>query len=176
MRQLVHLGLLFALALTAMATTLERLTLDQMVAKSTMIVRGKVLDAASQRRGSIIYTVYRLSVTERIKGATGQSVVEVYLPGGTYGGYRQTFAGTPVLTAGAEYVVFIWASPKSTNEVIGLGQGVFDVKLGSTGELVLSRGPLEADVVDALGRKVDDQGYKLTLQKLRATAARMGAQ
>jgi hypothetical protein len=116
--------------------------------------------------------VYRLKVSEVVKGSAGSSSVEVYVPGGTYNGYRQSFAGSPVMDTGAEYVVFIWTSPKGTNQAIGLGQGVFDVKLSASGEPVLSRGILDAQMVDSSGQAVDDQGMKLTLSGLRQTVAK----
>lgn len=174
MRLLVQSVLAVALALAAWATTLERLTLDEMILKSTAIVRGTVLESSAVQRGNIIYTVYRLQVSERIKGGSSASTTEIYLPGGAIGGFRQSFAGTPQLNRGAEYVVFLWTSPKGIPQAVGLGQGVFDVKSSSTGELILSRGPLEAEVLDAAGKPVTDLGLKLTLNSLRASAAAAG--
>lgn len=170
MRPLVQFVLAVSLACSAVATTLERLTLDEMIQKSTAIVRGKVLDSSAVQRGNIVYTVYRLQVSERIKGGTGSATAEVYLPGGTIAGYRQSFAGTPQMDRGAEYVVFLWTSPKGIPQVVGLGQGVFDVKTSATGETILSRGPLEAEVLTPAGQPVVDQGLKLTLDRLRAAA------
>ncbi|HEY3444583.1 MAG TPA: hypothetical protein VGK29_27785 [Paludibaculum sp.] len=160
-----------SLACSAMATTLERLTLDEMIQKSTAIVRGKVLDFSTVQRGNIVYTVYRLQVSERLKGGAGLATTEVFLPGGTIGGYRQSFAGTPQMERGAEYVVFVWVSPKGIPQVVGLGQGVFDVKISASGQTILSRGPLEAEVLTPFGQPVVDQGLKLTLDRLRTSAA-----
>lgn len=171
MRPLVQFVLAVSLACSAMATTLERLTLGEMIQKSTAIVRGKVLGFSTVQRGNIIYTVYRLQVSERIKGGTGSATAEIYLPGGTIAGHRQSFAGTPQMDRGAEYVVFLWTSPKGIPQAVGLGQGVFDVRMSAAGETILSRGPLEAEVLDPAGKKVTDQGLKLTLTRLRSSAA-----
>lgn len=163
----------------AWATTLEKLSVDDMVTKSTAIVRGRSLGSATTQRGSVIYTVYRLQVTEVLKGSV-PATTEVYVPGGILGGFRQSFAGSPTLTANTDYVIFLWTSPSGVTQVIGLGQGVFEVKLASNGETVLSRGPLEADMVDGTGRSVEDQGLKLTLsrltQRVRTLAPRQEAQ
>ncbi|MBI5280389.1 MAG: hypothetical protein HY858_01815 [Candidatus Solibacter usitatus] len=167
MRILLQFGIAALLAGMVSATTLERLTLEDMVQKSMSIVRGRVLDSTSVQRGNVIYTVYRLQVSERLKGAGGASSVEVYVPGGAKAGYRQSFAGSPVMETGAEYVVFIWTSPRGINQAIGMGQGVFDVKAKPGSETVLSRGTLDAQMVDATGRAVEDQGLKLTLGRLR---------
>ena len=171
MRPLVQFVLAVSLACSALATTLERLTLDEMIQKSTAIVRGKVLDFSTVQRGNVVYTVYRLQVAERIKGGAGPATTEIYLPGGAIAGYRQSFAGTPQMNRGADYVVFVWVSPKGVPQVVGLGQGLFDVKLSTTGETILSRGPLEAEVLSPSGKPVDDQGLKLTLERLRTSAA-----
>jgi hypothetical protein len=166
MRPALHIALLCALA-PLWATTLEKLSVDEMVQKSTAIVRGRSIGSATTRRGSVIYTVYRLQVSEVLKGSLSTGATEVYVPGGVYAGLRQSFAGSPALAAGADYVIFLWTSPSGITQVIGLGQGVFEVKLSAAGESVLSRGPLDADLVDATGRSVADQGLKLTLGRLQ---------
>lgn len=166
MRPALHLALLCTLV-PAWATTLEKLSVDDMVQRSTAIVRGRALGSATAQRGNVIYTVYRVQVSEVLKGAYSAGVTEVYVPGGVYGGYRQSFAGSPSLSAGADYVIFLWVSPKGIPQVIGLGQGVFEVKTGASGEVVLARGALDADMVDGAGREVQDQGLKLTLGRLR---------
>jgi hypothetical protein len=61
---ILTMGLLMPLA----ATTLERLNLDQLISRSTGIVRGRVLDARTELRGRIIYTKYRFQITDRAKG------------------------------------------------------------------------------------------------------------
>ncbi|MGJ5818240.1 hypothetical protein [Paludibaculum fermentans] len=155
------------------ATTLERLTVDQMVEKSTSIVRGKVLSATPVQRGSLIYTIYRVQVAEWIKGSSSTSTTtEVYVPGGVINGRRQSIAGAPALEVGGEYVVFVWISPSGTPYIIGLSQGVLSVRMSaSTAEAVLSRGPIEdAQVVDTNGQPTTDSGLKMSLGSLRSRA------
>ena len=76
------------------AATLERLSLDDLIGKSTMIVRGKILNSYTAASGPVIYTHYRIQPSETLKGTTN-GVVEIQLPGGTAGNLRQTFAGEP---------------------------------------------------------------------------------
>jgi hypothetical protein len=166
MRPALHLALLCALA-PAGATTLEKLSVDDMVQKSTSIVRGRALGATSTQRGSIIYTVYRVQIAEVLKGSIAAGTTEVFVPGGSFNGLRQSFAGSPSLATGTEYVIFLWTSPKGIPQVIGLGQGVFEVKLSASGEKILSRGPIDADFLDASGQHVHDDGLKLTLSRLQ---------
>ena len=66
---------LLALAATSVfSTTLEKLALDDMILKSTEIVRGKVAGVTSLRRGALIVTQVRVSVSERWKGAEASTV------------------------------------------------------------------------------------------------------
>jgi hypothetical protein len=61
--------------------TLERLTLDDVTAKSMAIVRGKVISSYASFRGPIIYTHYEVQVSEQ-HGTSGSSL-DVVVPGGT---------------------------------------------------------------------------------------------
>jgi len=166
---------LFALGIAASATTLERLNLDQMIERSSLIVRGQVLDSSAVKRGSTIYTVYRVKVTQWIKGSGSSQVLEVNLPGGKLGGYRQSFAGTPTLQPGAENVLFLWTSPRGFQHVLGLSQGVFDITTNSRGETVLSRGPVEdAEMLNSEGQAVADAGMKMSMSALKSKVAAQG--
>jgi len=169
MRLPASLLLLAAAALAAGATTLEKLSVEEMVQQSTAIVRARASAASTVQRGSMIYTVYRLQVSEVLKGSAS---AEVLVPGGTYGRYRQSIAGSPVLEPGVEYVLFLWASPRGLVQVIGLSQGVFQLKTASTGEALLVRSKIEAEFVDRQGRAAEDSGMSLSLAGLRELIAR----
>jgi len=170
MRLVTSICLLILAAAAAGATTLEKLSVAEMVQKSTAIVRARAAGSSSVVRGSMIYTVYRLQVAEVLKGTL--AAPEVYVPGGTYGRYRQSIAGSPVLEPGVEYVLFLWASPRGLVQVIGLSQGVFELKQSASGEPLLVRGKIEAEMVDALGRAAQDAGLRLTLGSLRESIRR----
>ncbi|HPT28988.1 MAG TPA: hypothetical protein PLZ95_21385 [Bryobacteraceae bacterium] len=161
----IGIGLLL-LALQAPGTTLERLSLEEMTATSHIIVRATVLGQTAVQRSSLVYTVYSLRVTERIKGEAANPL-QVSVPGGTVGRLRQTFSGSPSLTTGSEYVVFIWRGKSGNLHIIGLSQGLFNLTVNQAGEVVLSRGVLDAQLVDKSGRQVQSQPVALTLDKLR---------
>ena len=93
--------------------TLERLSLDDMISKSTAIVRGTVTGVRTTFTGRDIYTHYRISVDERFKGEAQKSV-EITVHGGKYGDYHQTTPGSPVLNAGDQFVFFLWTSNTGT--------------------------------------------------------------
>lgn len=169
LRTLATVLLVALLALSAGATTLEKLSVDDLVQKSTLIVRARVLESRPSVVGKVIYTNYSVQVLESIRGAAG-STVTVSVPGGTYNGIQQRFAGTPRLDTGSEYVLFVWTGATKINHIMGLSQGLFTVKQNAQGETVLRRGALEADVVDANGNPINDPGMAMTLKDLRNRA------
>jgi hypothetical protein len=146
--------------------TLERLSLDQMIEKSTAIVRGRVLGSYTAYRGSSIYTHYRLQVSERWKGSQ-QAGVEVVVPGGTAGGIRQSYSGVPRLTEGKEYVLFLWTGPSGATQIIGFSQGVFELPKKAGGEMTAYRAASADSMLDAsTGQPVREDALEITLSAL----------
>ena len=167
MRIRLILACLLLLVSSAWATTLQQLSVDQMIQQSTAIVRAKVTGSYAASRSGSIYTFYRLQVTENLKSTTVPNI-EVAVPGGVLGKVMQSVAGAPNLTVGGDYVLFLWTSRSGLTQVIGLSQGAFDVKVGATGHPVLSRAPASAQMLSADGRAVADHGVTLDLKALRA--------
>ena len=148
------------------ASTLQRLTLDEMIAKSTEIVRGRIVSSHYEKTGPIVYTVARVAVEERWKGPAAEHV-EVAIPGGVHGRMRQTFAGAPKLVPETEYVLFLWTGRSGITQVIGLSQGVFHVTTGENGEVVVERSSADAVVLDAAGGQVKDPAVTMPIGDLR---------
>jgi hypothetical protein len=150
------------------AATLEKLTTDEMSQKSTVIVRGRIANCAGDQRGSVIYTRCRVAVTERWKGTSGAQL-EFFVPGGTARGLTQVFTGVPHFVPGSEYVLFLWAGKSGNLQVIGLSQGVFDVKLdGGT----VKRPASTERMVNAAGEPVQDEGVEMTVAALKQRVQR----
>src|ERR1700736_3721117 len=108
-RLLTGLMLILSIIAPAGATTLERLTLDDMAQKSTAIVRARVTGSHAGTRGTNIYTYFELQVIESWKSAektSGPTTTEVAVPGGAFDGVRQSVTGAPELKPGQEYVLF----------------------------------------------------------------------
>jgi hypothetical protein len=169
MRRVASLIPVLFLAFIAQAVTLQMLTMDEMSQKSTDIVCARVLDSYGAMHGSMIYTHYRIQVTETWKGAG--KYTEIMLPGGVANGYRQTFAGVPSLTEGKTYLMFLWAGPVGAPQLTGLTQGLFDVAADKSGSLVASRPMTTEQLLDANGKAVQDQPVRLQLRDLRRTVS-----
>ena len=148
------------------AATLERLSLDDLIAKSTTIVRAKILNSFTAVSGPIVYTHYRIQTSETLKG-TG--AVEFQLPGGIANHMRQTFSGVPQFHPGDEYVFFLWTGKSGSTQVMGLTQGLFSVAPGGAADPLTTRAASHEVMLDrGSGKEVRDQTLTMHLSALRA--------
>jgi len=152
------------------ASTLEQLSIDEMIAKSTEIVRGRIVSSRPVVDGQLVYTVSRVDVLERWKGLPAEQV-EVAIPGGSHGSLRQTFAGAPELEPGRDYVLFLWTGSNGITQVIGLSQGVFTVETDGDGAAYVERPASQVVMLDA-GNPVDDRAVSMPLGELRGRVER----
>ena len=166
LRKLILLAAATGLLTSLTASTLQRLSLTDMIQKSTLIVRGTILPGTSAvLRGPLIYTHYQLSVMSAFKGTPG-TVIDVAVPGGALHGIEQPVAGAPTLTAGQNYVLFLWTSKSGLTQVIGLSQGLFNVTTNAQGQVIVSRGAATSPMLDSSGNSVTDPGLHMPLTQL----------
>ena len=165
----VRLALLLALWLGPVpAATLERLSLNDMIAKSTAIVHAQVTGSSAAYQGTVIYTDFKVSVLEQWKGAA-HSTFDVLVPGGVANGVRQTYPGAPEFTIGREYVLFLWTSSKGATYTLGFTQGVFSLPKGTSGQTMAVRAPTNETMLEAgSGRVLKDQPISMPLSQLIA--------
>ena len=147
----------FAIA-SANATTVIKASLDDLIDKSTSIVRAKITGSYTSASGPAINTYYKIQVEEVMKGSAAAQV-DVRVPGGSFHGVQQNFAGAPQLATGAEYVLFLWKGPSGTTHLLGLSQGVLDVTKDTTGNLMVVRQPI--DGLDSVRMKLSDLATKI---------------
>jgi hypothetical protein len=162
-------GILIILALSFVsvhAATLEYLSLNDMAQKSTAIVRGRVQSCAGEFRGSVIFTHCKVAVSEQWKGAS-QSTIDVATPGGTARGMAQNFSGSPKLSVGQEYVLFLWTGKSGMTQVIGLSQGIFDLKANTKGQTMAQRAATTERILDAAGNEVTDSSIEMRVRDLK---------
>ena len=156
--------------------TLERLSLDDMITRSTSIVRGKVTASWAAFTGSVIYTHYQIQVSEQFKGASRNSV-EIMTPGGAVKGLHQSFSGSPVLNQGDEFVFFLWTSKSGITWITGLTQGLFSLAgEGSTDRMATRSASRELMLDPATSRPVKDSALTMKLSTLRSRIAAVAAQ
>jgi len=107
--RMLTLFILVALLSTAAAlraTTLARLSLDQLTAAADAVARVRCVSVESRWENGGIWTVTTFGVVETIKGALPVQIT-VRLPGGRVGHLTASVDGTPKFIAGEEAVVFL---------------------------------------------------------------------
>jgi hypothetical protein len=166
------IGLLSVVAaLPLQCATLEQLSMADLIAKSTAIVRAKVVSSYAAKTGPVIYTHYLLQVSERYKGAA-QSTMDLAVPGGVVGDVRQVWGGAPQLDPSADYVLFLWTGKSGLTQVMGLSQGLFTLAQdGSPDPAVTHRATHELMLDHATGRPVPDHDVTIAFSALKAQIA-----
>jgi hypothetical protein len=137
-----------------------------MIAKSTAIVRGKVGQSWAAFSGPVIYTHYQVQISESYKGAAA-GAIDVVVPGGVAGSLRQSFAGTPVLNSGEEYVLLLWTGRNGLTQVIGLTQGLFSLEKSQMDPMATRAASRELMLDPKNGKPVKDQTLAMRLSELR---------
>jgi hypothetical protein len=150
------------------AATLQRLSMTDLIAKSTAIVRGTVQDSYTAYSGPVIFTHYRVQVAERWKGSAG-AIVDVAVPGGVARGIEQSYSGAPRFQPGEEYVLFLWTGKSGMTQVMGFSQGVFAVARDGSADPGVTREATHELMLDpATHAEVNDRPLTLRLSALRA--------
>jgi hypothetical protein len=154
-----------AAAAIAPGTTLQQLSVVEMTQQATTIVRAKVTGSAAVLRGNQVWTLYQLETLETLKGG---AMTEVAVPGGAAGGLRQVVAGAPSLSAGGEYVLFLWTGRSGVTQVIGLSQGLLAVARDAHGNVNLVRPASKETMLDANLKPVSDQDLRIGWNDFRS--------
>ena len=173
-RKPVRVALCLAIWLAPVwGATLELLSLNDLISKSTGIVQAQVTGSSASYRGKVIYTHYRVSVLAQWKGGA-QGTIDVLVPGGTANGIRQTYPGTPQLVPGQQYVLFLWASRGGTY-TLGFTQGVFNLLKDGAGNLTAVQMPTtETMLAPGTGQAVKNQPISMPLAQLVSAIAAGG--
>ena len=151
--------------------TLQQLTMDDLIAQSTAIVRGTVVDSWAALTGSVIYTHYKIQVSESFKGPR-QSSVEVVVAGGVVNNLSQSFSGSPTLNKGDQFVLFLWTSRAGLTQIMGLTQGLFAIAPGASTDPMATRAATRELMLDPkTAQPVKDAVLTMRLSDLRSRIA-----
>ena len=112
------------------ATSVQRLSFDDLVAKAQSIVEGSVVNAQTVRSsdGKLILTNYTIQVEESLKGSNKKTVTLTTI-GGRIGNTVLHVSGMPVFQTGEKAVLFLEQAGAYTT-VVGLNQGKFTISNG----------------------------------------------
>jgi hypothetical protein len=173
-----HLPLLAVAAIVATwpgsahATVLLPGDLGEIARQSSAVVRGTVVGLQVQwvegRRR--VETVVTLDVAESFKGSLSGRV-SFQVPGGVMGRYRSITVGAPVFHEGEEVILCLGARPPSLPYVLGLGQGVFRVRVdAASGQKLVTPPALLADPSqDVVVRRGDPSRRPVSLAQFTTT-------
>ena len=126
---LIGIALMAALlAAPALATTVVKLDLKQLVQRADLIVQGQVQSVYSQwdEERRMVFTYISIHVDEPLKGERRRSVL-IRQVGGTVGTLQMSVAGVPQFKEGETTIVFLKSQADSTFQVVGMSQGVYEI-------------------------------------------------
>lgn len=143
---------LVLIAITASATTLSRLTLEDLARESTAIARLRCLGTRSLWDQGEIWTESRFAVVQREKGAL-PGIVTVRMLGGAAGNLRSRVDEVPEFQPGEEVYLFLWNSDSEPYRVLGWSQGTFRIAQNpQSGLETVTQDSASAPVFDARTR------------------------
>lgn len=114
---------------TGLATTSQRLSLEQLAKEGDLVIRGHVQEMKGQEPSdrSAITTTVVISVEEQWKGPK-VSTVTLKQPGGTAGEITQRVMGVPQFSVGEELILFVKKQKDGHYVTVGGQQGKFTIK------------------------------------------------
>ena len=127
----LHCGAALAallLVCAAGATTIGRLSLDEMTVRSETIVSGEITDswAAWDAGHKYIWTHYLVAVDSTVKGRAGRTV-EIAEPGGIIDNIGMNIGGATGYNRGERALIFLQRMPNGYLRTAGLGQGKYGI-------------------------------------------------
>ena len=136
LRTLSHLMIVGCLAIglsastTANATSLVKLSTDQLTDASDYIVRGTVqaITASTDERGHI-WTHVTVNVEERLKGPLGLQTLTLDVQGGTLGAHATVVPLSPRFAIGESVLTFAETMESGITTVTGMMQGKYTVRI-----------------------------------------------
>jgi hypothetical protein len=155
---------------TLLATVTDPLTLRQLAAGATLIVRGSVTDVrAFPVPGRGIESAVTVAVERVLKG-DAEPFVTVRVPGGVIGRYRQITIGAPALRVNQQAIFFLKRGADNGWRPIGMSAGVVHVRSeAGTGRRLVSPVIVQSYTADA-GTIVrgDDRRRSLSVDEFEA--------
>jgi hypothetical protein len=151
---------LLLLAIASRATTLARLSFDELAVKATAIVRARCLASSSIWRNGEIWTETEFEVLEIDKG-TSPGVLRISLPGGKVAHIQSRIDSVPGFREGEEAYLFLWNAPGKEVYVLGWAQGTFRISRDArTGLRRVTQDSAAVPVFDTTTRQFRTDGVR----------------
>ena len=172
--RLIFLGatllLLFA-GRAALATTLQRMSLEELAAASPAIARVRILSSESRVEGGRIWTLTSADVVETMKGSVPRRIT-LRLLGGRTRGLISKVEGVPQFAPSEDVYLFLQPLPTGEFAVVSWVQGTFRVERDREEERV-SQDTAGVAVFDPATRRFEKgEVRRLPLAEFRARVQR----
>ncbi len=156
------LVLFFMVILSAIATTIQKFTFEELVNLSELIIEGQVESVYPYNNGKFLYTRVLIKVNDVLKGNYIGEFVELEFLGGQEGGKALIVDGQDIPEVGEQGFYFIEdASTQAVNPLLGWSQGHFRIRSDLKGNEYL-----ETDIQQELVELSDNKNAALA-SKLR---------
>jgi hypothetical protein len=154
------------------ATTLARLSLDQLAAGSDAVARVRYGRAESRWENGSIWTLTTFEVVETIKGNLPKEIT-VRLPGGRVAHLTASVEGTPKFNPGDDAVIFLQRSRAGGFTVAGWVEGTFRISRDPrTSSETVTQDSSAFAVFDAATRTFRTEGIRrMPIEEFRARVA-----
>ncbi len=174
---LPHIAAMVCCAAAARATTLARMSLDQLGAAADAVARVRCAGSESRWENGAIWTATTFHVVETMKGNLPPQVT-VRIPGGRVGHLSAVVDGAPKFDPGDEAVVFLERSRSGVLSVTGWVEGTFRIyRNPRTGSETVTQESSTFPVFDAATRRFRTEGVRrmpleVFRERLRTSIAR----
>ena len=166
-RVIMTVALLAALqvgaALTASATTLERMSVAKMGQAAQLVVRAQCVANSTAWDGGEIWTFTSFTVEDSWKGAPNGAAhqLTVRLLGGSVGNLSSTVSGVPRFRPGEEVILFLQTTARGDYSIVSWVQGTFRIHRDArSGAEIVVQDTAAFDTYDPLTRQFDAEGIR----------------
>lgn len=157
--------LLLSLALSARATTLERMSLAQLTSASSAVVRVRCLEAASRWQGKEIWTYTRFETLETFRGSAPAQIL-VRVIGGRVGSIESVVDAAPRFRPGDEVILFLAKPLDGAYGLVAWTEGTFRVTRDAAGRTYVTQESSGEIVFDSLNHTFHREGIRSMPLKL----------
>jgi len=156
-------AVLVGAAMSASATTLERMSVAKMTVAAQLVVRAQCVANSAAWDSGEIWTFTSFAVEESWKGApTGaaQQVI-VRLLGGSVGNLSSTVSGVPRFRPGEEVILFLQNTARGDYSVVSWVQGTFRIRQDvRSGAEIVVQDTAAFETYDPVTRRFDAEGIR----------------
>ena len=142
-----------------LATTLMRMSLEQLASSADTIVRGRCISVSSRWEDGAIWTIGEVDVADALKGMP-QAHIRVRSPGGRVGHIVSHVDSVPKLAPGDERVLFLERNRFGDYSVTAWAAGTFRINRDAEGVETVTQQSADIPVFNPVTRQFHTDGIR----------------